>query len=46
MSEMISNDAASVEGLEACFFDDDYVSGETSKGKESTGMSHAFQPVA
>ena len=38
MSEIIADDAACIEGLEACFFDDDFVQGELLRGKESTGQ--------
>ena len=39
MSEMIVNDAIVIEGLEACFFDDDFVQNDVVRGKESTGKS-------
>lgn len=38
MTEVISSDATGIEGLEACFFDDDFVQGEVLRGKESTGL--------
>lgn len=37
MSEMVVNDDAVIEGLEACFFDDDIVQNDVVRGKESTG---------
>ena len=37
MSDVIINDATVIEGLEACFFDDDYVQNDVMRGKESTG---------
>ena len=37
MSDVIINDATVIEGLEACFFDDDFVQSDVMRGKESTG---------
>lgn len=42
MSEMIVNDATVIEGLEACFFDDDFVQTDSSRGKESTGKNFNY----
>jgi hypothetical protein len=41
MSDVIVNDATVIEGLEACFFDDDFVQSDVMRGKESTGEMEA-----
>ena len=41
MSDVIINDATVIEGLEACFFDDDFVQSDVMRGKESTGEMEA-----
>ena len=41
MSDAIINDATVIEGLEACFFDDDFVQNDVMRGKESTGEKEA-----
>lgn len=39
------NDATVIEGLEACFFDDDFVQNDVARGKESTGEIIKFYLV-